>query len=77
MPRKGRENVVQKTLVMKQMTQVVEVQPDPGSTVDDSMPELRRGADAMALVEAYSPVSRQRAGAFGLSAGVAMDLRLG
>ena len=77
MPRKGRENVVQKTLVMKQMTQVVEVQPDPGSTVDDSMPELRRGADAVALAEAYSSTSRQRAGAFGLSAGVAMDLRLG
>ena len=57
-------------------------QPDPGSMVDDSMPELRReaealGADAVALAEAYSPASRQRAGAFGLSAGVAMDLRLG
>ena len=48
--------------------------------VDDSMPELRReaeaiGADAVALVESYSSTSRQRAGAFGLSAGVAMDLR--
>ena len=57
-------------------------QPDPGSMVDDSMPELRRGAealgaDAVALTEAYSSTSRQRAGAFGLSAGVAMDLRLG
>ena len=31
----------------------------------------------MALAEAYSPASRQRAGAFGLSAGVAMDLLLG
>ena len=56
-------------------------QPDPGSMVDDSMPELRReaealGADAVALAEAYSPASRQRAG-FGLSAGVAMDLRSG
>ena len=57
-------------------------QPDPGSMVDDSMPELRReaealGADAVALVETYSSTSRQRAGAFGLSAGVAMDLRMG
>ena len=57
-------------------------QPDPGSMVDDSMPELRReaealGADAVALAEAHSSTSRQRAGAFGLSAGVAMDLRLG
>ena len=57
-------------------------QPDPGSMVDDSMPELRRetealGADAVALVETSSLTSRQRAGAFGLSAGVAMDLRLG
>ena len=39
-------------------------QPDPGSIVDDSMPELRReaealGADAVALAEAYSPASRQ------------------
>ena len=31
----------------------------------------------MALAEAYSSASRQQAGAFGLSAGVAMDLRLG
>ena len=57
-------------------------QPDPGSMVDYSMPELRReaealGADAVALVEAYSPASGQRAGAFGMSAGVAMGLRLG
>ena len=57
-------------------------QPDPGSVVGDSMPELRReaealGANAVALAEAYSSTSRQRAGAFGLSAGVAMDLRLG
>ena len=48
----------------------------------DNMPELRReaealGADAVALAEAYSLASRQRAGAFRLSAGVAMDLRLG
>ena len=55
---------------------------DPGSMVGDSMPELRReavalGADAVALAEAYSSLSRQRAGAFGLSAGVAMDLRMG
>ena len=57
-------------------------QSDPGLVVDDSMPELRReaevlGADALALAESYSSTSRQRAGAFGLSAGVAMDLRLG
>ena len=57
-------------------------QPDPGSMVDDSTPELRREAqalraDAVALAEAHSPASRQRAGAFGLSAGVAMDLRFG
>ena len=50
--------------------------------VDDSMPELRReaealGADAVPLAEAYSSASRQRAGASRLSAGVAMDLRLG
>ena len=40
-------------------------QPDPGSMVGDSMPELRReaealGADALALAKAYSPASRQR-----------------
>ena len=57
-------------------------QPDPGSMVDDSMPELRReaealGADAVALAEAYSLASQQRDGAVGLSAGVAMDLRFG
>ena len=57
-------------------------QPDLGSMVDDSMPELRReaealGADAVALVSTYSSTSRQRAGASGLSTGVAMDLRLG
>ena len=57
-------------------------QNDPGSMVDDSIPEHRReaealGVDAVALAEAYSPASRQRAGAFGLSAGVAVDLRLG
>ena len=38
-------------------------QPDPGSVVDDSMPELRReaealGANAVALAEAYSSTSR-------------------
>ena len=58
------------------------VQPDPGSMVDDSIPQLRReaealGADAVALAGAYSSASWQRAGALGLSAGVAMDLRLG
>ena len=57
-------------------------QPGPGSMVDDSMPELRREAeafeaDAVALAEAYSSASQQRAGAFGLSAGMAMDLRVG
>ena len=50
---------------------------------DDRMPELKReaealGADAVALAEAYSPARfQQRAGALGLSAGVAMDLRFG
>ena len=58
------------------------VQHDRDSMADDSMSELRReaeslGADALALAEAYSLASQQRAGAFGLSAGVAMDLRLG
>ena len=48
----------------------------------DSMQEARReaealGADAVALAEAYLPASQQRAGAFGLSASVAMDLPLG
>ena len=52
-------------------------QPDPGSMVDDSIPELRReaeafGVDAVALVETFWSTSRQRAGAL-----VAMDLRLG
>ena len=60
---------------------MMQVEPDPGSMVDDSMPELRReaealGADAVALAEAYSSASRQRAGAFGLSAGLSTDLRL-
>ena len=58
------------------------MQPDPGSMADDSMPELRReaealGADSVALAEAHSPASQQRAGAFGLSAGVAMDSAFG
>ena len=59
------------------------VQPDPGTMADDSMQEAMRdagalGADGVALAEAYSPARFQRrAGAFGLIAGVAMDLRLG
>ena len=58
------------------------VQPDPTSMADDSMQEAMRdagalGADAV-LADAYSPARfQQRAGAFGLSAGVAMDRRLG
>ena len=58
------------------------VQPDPVSMADDSMQEARQdveafGADAVALVEACSPARfQQRAGAFGLSADVAIDLRL-
>ena len=54
-----------------------------GSMGDESMQEARRdaealGAEAVALVEAHSQTGiHQRAGAFGLSAGVAMDLRLG
>ena len=57
--------------------------PDPNSIADDNMPELRReaealGADAVALAEAYSKARfQQRAGAFGLSASEAMDLRFG
>ena len=57
------------------------VQPNPGSMADDSMQEAIRdtgalGADAVALAQAYSPGRfQQRPGAFGLSAGVAMDLR--
>ena len=58
------------------------VQPDPGTMADDSMQAMRDagvlGADGVALAEAHSPARFQRrAGAFGLSAGVAMDLRLG
>ena len=59
------------------------VQPDPGSMADDSMQEAMRdaralGADAATLAEAYSPARfQQRACAFGLSASVAMNLRLG
>ena len=58
-------------------------QPEPSSVADDSMQEAKReaealGTDAVALAEAYSPARfQQRAGAFGLSAGVAKDLRLG
>ena len=71
---------MQKMPVMKQMMQTVEV---CSPIQDDSMPGLRReagalGADAVALAEAHSPARlQQHAGAFGLSAGVAMDLRLG
>ena len=57
---------------------------EPDSMADDSMLELKReaeaetvGTGAVALVEAYSPGSQQLAGAFGSSASVAMDLRLG
>ena len=62
----GSVDALQKMLVMKQMMQVV---------VDDSIrwEAEALGADAVALAEAYSSASRQRAGAFGL----AMDLRLG
>ena len=57
------------------------VQPDPGSVADDSMQEARRdaealGADAVALAYSRARV-QQRAGASGLGARVAMDLRLG
>ena len=73
---KRREIAVQKMLVHEADDA------DPGSMVGDSMPELRReaealGADAVALAESYSSTSGLRAGAFGLSVGVAMDLRLG
>ena len=54
------------------------VQPDPDSIADDSVPVARREADTVALAEAYSLARfQQRAGACGLNAGVAMDLRLG
>ena len=59
------------------------VQPDPDSIADENMLELRREAealraDAVALAEAYSKARfQQRAGAFGLSASEAMDLRFG
>ena len=59
------------------------VQPDPGTMTDDSMQEAMRdagalGSDVAALAETYSQARfQQRAGAFGLSAFVAMDLRLG
>ena len=76
MPGKRRENAVQKMLVTKQMLQVVEVH----SPIQDRWLTTAqvggRGARSR-LAEAYSSASRQRAGAFGLSAGVAMDLRLG
>ena len=78
MPGKRRQNAVQKTLVKKQMTQVVEVHSltwDRWSTTacPSSGGRLRRSE----LMLSYSSTSRQQAGAFGLSAGVAMDLRLG
>ena len=56
------------------------LQPDSGSKADDRMQEALRdagalGADAVTLAEAYSPTRfHRRVGAFGLSAGVAMDL---
>ena len=80
MPEKRRENVVQKMLVMKQMTQVVEVHSPIQDRQHDRAQAGGRGghtAGAVALAEAYSSTSRQRAGALGLSAGVAIDLRLG
>ena len=83
MPRKRRENVVQKMLVMKQMTQVVEVhsliQDSWLMTASASSGGRPRRSEPMLWHrrESYSSTSWQRAGAFGLSAGVAMDLRLG
>ena len=56
-------------------------QPDRGSMADDSMHEAMRdagalGVDAVALAETYSAAGFQRrAGAFGLSAVVAMEDR--
>ena len=46
-------------------------QPDPGSTAGDSIPELRRDAEALGADAGTG------GGAFGLSASAAMDLRLG
>ena len=68
-----------KKLVTSQMTQRVVV--DVCSPAKDrwvTQACTRPMQDAVALAEAYSPGRFQRrAGAFGLSAGVAMDLRLG
>ena len=49
------------------------VQPDPDSMAGDSMQEAMRQGRS----ECSSARFQQRAGAFGLNAGVAMDLRLG
>ena len=55
------------------------MQPDPDSVADDSMPELRRRPrrSELKLWHSRRRIHPQRAGAFGLSAGVAVDLRLG
>ena len=71
---------MQKMLVTKQMTQRVESSsPIQDQRLANAMRDAGAlGADAVALAETYSPARfQQRAGAFGLSVGVAMDLRLG
>ena len=76
--RKRRENAVQKMLVMKQMMQVVEVHsPIQDRWLTTACPSSGGRPTMLWHWRRYSPASRQRAGAFGLSAGVATDLRLG
>ena len=85
MPGRRRENGVQKMLVMKQMMQVVEWRCSARSRIDGWRQHARaqaggRGARSPCCGTGggvFVGASRQRAGAFGLSAGVAMDLRLG
>ena len=82
MPGKRRENAVQKMLVMKQMMQVVEVHsPIQDRWLTTACPSSggrpRRSEPMPWHWRGRIRRSWQRAGAFGLSAGVAMDLRLG
>ena len=82
MPRKRQENAEQKMLVTKQMMQVVEVHsPIQDRWLTRACPSSgvrpRRSELMLWHCGGVSSASQQRAGAFGLSAGVAMDLRLG
>ena len=72
-------SAAQKMLLTKQMTQIVEAcSPIWDRWLTEAMRDSGAlGGDVVALAETYSPTRfQQRAGAFGLSAGVAMDLRL-